>query len=99
MTRGWFVGDFEPSAFRSEQFEVGIAEHPEGSFWPKHYHKEITEISLVLEGTLRINNQIIKAGEIFVLLPYEVVEPEFLTDCKLVVIKTPSKPKDKYEIP
>lgn len=99
MKGGWFIGDFEPSALRTKDFEVGIASHKKGSFWPKHYHKEITEVSLVLEGRIKVNGHIFASGEIFVLNPYEVVEPEFLTDCKLVVVKTPSKPKDKHEIP
>jgi len=37
-------------------------------------------------------------GEIFVLEPGEVAEPTFHEDCKIVCIKTPSLPKDKYEV-
>ena len=35
-------------------------------------------------------------GDVFVIEPGEVADPQFLTECKLVVIKTPSIPTDKY---
>ena len=38
------------------------------------------------------------AGDVFVIEPGEVAEPEFLEDCQLVCVKTPSLPGDKYEV-
>lgn len=94
--RGWYVGNFEPSIFKTDGFEVGLLTHSKGEKWPKHLHKIATEINLLVEGKMIIGGREISSGDIFVILPNEVAEPEFLTDCKLVVIKTPSIPGDKY---
>jgi len=94
--RGWYVGNFEPSILKTDEFEVGLLTHSQGEKWPKHLHKIVTEINLLVEGKMIIGGREISSGDIFVIFPNEVAEPEFLTDCKLVVIKTPSIPGDKY---
>ena len=38
------------------------------------------------------------AGQVFILEPWEVADPIFLEDCKVLVIKTPSVKGDKYEV-
>ena len=38
----------------------------------------------------------LKTGDIFVVKPMEVANPEFHEDCKIVCIKTPSVKGDKY---
>ena len=35
-------------------------------------------------------------GDVFIIHPYEIADPLFLEDCKIMVIKTPSVPGDKY---
>jgi len=96
--RGWFVGDFSPTSYTTKDFEVGLINHKKGEFWPAHYHKLSTEINLLIEGEMIINETKLFSGDIFIIEPNEVSKPEFLTDCKLVVIKTPSIPSDKYLI-
>jgi len=98
MYKGWFIGNFEPAAFKTENFEVGTIVHPKGSFWDTHYHKLATEITYLVKGKMKICDTIVSEGEIFVIDPYEVASPEFLEDCTVVVIKTPSVPGDKYVI-
>jgi hypothetical protein len=39
---------------------------------------------------MKIQNTLFQAGDIFTLYPYEISDPEFLTDCELIVVKTPS---------
>ena len=94
--RGWYVGNFEPSCFKTNDFEVGYLFHPKGEKWPAHYHKLATEINLLIEGEMFLNGVKLSVGEIFILKPYEIADPIFLTDCKILVIKTPSLPGDKY---
>lgn len=95
FTRGWFVGSFEPSIYKTDQFEVGFLTHKKGEEWPTHYHTSV-EINYLVSGRISIQDKILEAGDVFMLEPYEVANPEFLEDCEVVVVKTPSLPGDKY---
>ena len=94
--RGWFIGNFEPSLLKTEQFEVGYLHHPKGEIWPDHYHKLGTEYNLLVKGKMKLNGIEICEGELFVIEPYEVAAPDFLEDCYIVCIKSPGPAKDKY---
>jgi len=96
MKGGWFVGDFEPTAYRTSAAEVCFKLHHKGEEWPVHYHAVATEINLVVRGMMRANGQLFDEGDIFVVEPGEIIAPEFLSDCELVVVKFPSLPGDKY---
>lgn len=98
MTRGWFVGDFEPSIYRTKKFEVGILSHKKDEVWPAHIHKVATEINVLISGKMQIQNTIIEPGTVFMLEPYEVGDPIFLEDCTVVTVKTPSVIGDKYNV-
>jgi quercetin dioxygenase-like cupin family protein len=93
---GWFIGDFLPSILRVKDFEVGVVNHKKGEFWPVHYHKVATEYNLILKGTMIIQGKTLTEGDMFILAPNEIADPIFLTDCQVLVIKTPSVPGDKY---
>jgi hypothetical protein len=95
FVNGWVVGNFEPSIFK-ENFEVGIARHCRGDHHQDHFHKKSTEINIVLEGRIKINDQIFAANDIFVLYPYEISQVQYLTDVALVVIRNKSDPNDKF---
>lgn len=96
---GWFIGDFEPSILKTSLFEVAVMSHRKGEKWPKHYHAEAEEFNLLLSGKMTICSETIEPGDIFVIEKLEVVDPVFLEDCRLVVIKVPSIPGDKYCLP
>ena len=96
MKRGWFIGDFEPSAVKTKNFEVGVGHHKKGEIWDKHYHKLAIEITLILEGKVQMNDEIFVAGDIFVIDKNEVVSPIFLEETKHVVVKTIPDKNDKY---
>lgn len=93
--RGWFIGNFDPSIFKTDKFEVGILHHSKGEEWPCHYHIG-TEINYIISGEILMHNRVLVAGDVFVMEPYEVADPQFLSDCVVVVVKTPSSPGDKY---
>lgn len=98
MTRGWFIGFFDPSVFKTSLFEVGILRHSKGETWPRHTHKIATEINCLISGKMTIQGVELNSGDIFTLLPGEIADPEFLEDCTVVVVKTPSIKEDKYEL-
>jgi hypothetical protein len=95
---GWFVGDFEPTAFRTKDFEVCYKHHKKSELWETHYHKVGTEINLLIEGKMIIQNTYLEAGDVFIIYPYEVADPVFLTDCTVLIVKTPSNVDDKFII-
>jgi len=98
MKRGWLIGDFEPSILRTKDFEVGILTHKKGELWSAHLHKESEEYNLLLDGKMEINGVLIEPGTIFIIEKNEISKPEFLEDCRVLVVKVPSLPGDKYEV-
>ena len=95
---GWFVGNFQPSVFFTKDFEVCYKKHSRGEAWPVHYHKVAMEINYMIRGIMRICGKTVTQGDIFIIEPFEVADPVFLTDCEVMVIKTPSVKNDKYEV-
>jgi len=98
MKGGWFIGNFEPAAFKTDQFEVCYKHHIKGEKWDTHYHKAGTEINYLVSGKMTIQDKELNEGDIFILNPYEIADPIFLEDCTVLIIKTPSIPGDKYVI-
>jgi quercetin dioxygenase-like cupin family protein len=98
MKGGWFVGNFEPSVFKTKNFEVGYLKHKKGDMWDKHYHKHATEINLIVRGRVKVNDEIYSKGDIFIIEPNETIDPLFLEDTEVVVVKAPSILNDKYII-
>ena len=96
MKAGWLIGDFEPTAFKTEKFEVSYRIHPAGEIWETHYHKEATEINLLVDGFMKMQGQELRSGDIFVVEPYEIADPEFIEDCTILCVKTPSVAGDKF---
>ncbi len=98
MIGGWFIGNFEPTAYKTTDFEVCYKTHPKGEKWDVHYHKKSTEINLLIKGKMTIQDKELRVGDIFIIEPYEIANPEFLEDCLVITVKTPSDTKDKYII-
>tara|TARA_Y100000593_G_scaffold16106_1_gene31800 strand:+ start:26299 stop:26637 length:339 start_codon:yes stop_codon:yes gene_type:complete len=96
FTRGWLIGDFEPSLIKTKDFEVGVLFHPKGEVWPAHYHKIADEYNVLLSGKMKICNEDLSEGDVFVIRKGEVADPEFYEDCKILTIKIPSVIGDKY---
>ena len=96
MKGGWFVCNFEPHVFHTDQFEVGYHKYKKGQEWPAHIHKRTTEINYLVKGKMTINGRLLKGGDIFVIYPNEVSSPVYLTDCEIVITRNGSFPNDKY---
>lgn len=96
MTRGWFVGDFEPTALPTDACEAAVKRYRSGDREASHYHAIATEVTLVLDGHARFSGQDVEAGGIVVVEPGEVLSFEAVTDVTTVVVKVPSAPTDKH---
>jgi len=95
MTRGWIIGDFDPSLVKTKDFEVGILTHKKGEQWPAHYHTT-PEYNVLISGSMFVCGVELVAGDTFIIESNEVADPIFHEDCTIVCVKIPSNPKDKY---
>lgn len=98
MTKGWFVGNFEPTAIKSEAAEVAVKTYSAGDIDDAHYHKIATEVTVVLYGNVMFNDQSFSKGDVIVVEPGEVVLFRAITDAANVVVKVPGATNDKYTV-
>lgn len=95
---GWFIGDFEPTVLKTKDFEVAFKEHHAGEYWAAHYHLVSDEINYLISGEMEINGTRLVGPVVFRIGKGEISRPVFITDVKLIVVKVPSIPGDKYDI-
>ena len=95
MFRGWYVGNFEPSAYKTKDFEAGYLLHKKGEQWDVHYHKYMTEVNFLVKGKMILNDIELNEGDIFLIDKNEIACPIFLEDCYIFVLKVPSVVGDK----
>lgn len=96
MTNGWFIGDFEPSLFKTKDFEVAVQTFDAGEYADWHVHKIATEYTVIVSGRAEMNGQPLQEGDIVVLAPGEGADFRALTKVTTVVAKTPCVKGDKY---
>jgi quercetin dioxygenase-like cupin family protein len=96
MTKGWFVGSFNPSVLKTNDVEVGVKKYNAGAFEEEHYHKIATEITLILSGRVKMFEKIFATGDIIKISPGESTSFEALEDTITVVVKHPGASNDKY---
>ena len=96
MTRGWFVGDFNPSLFKTQDVEVAVQHFPAGTTEAEHYHAIATEITVIVSGEAEMQGKRVVAGDIVVLEPHEVTGFKAITDVTTAVVKIPGAKNDKY---
>lgn len=98
MISGCFIGDFLPSAYKTDSVEVSYKYHKKGEMWDTHYHAVVTEVNLLIRGKMIIQNVELSGGTIFTLYPFEIANPVFLEDCEIICVKLPGVRGDKIII-
>ena len=96
MKGGWFIGNFEPSLFKTNNCEVAIKHYKKGDYESAHYHKIATEYTAIVKGKVKMFNQIYQQGDIIVVEPGDATSFEALEDSINVVVKLPGVNNDKY---
>lgn len=96
MFGGWFIGNFTPSLYKTNDVEVGVKKYKKGDKETAHYHKIATEFTLILDGRVKMLGQEYTNGDIIKINPFDVTDFEALTDVTTVVIKLPGANNDKY---
>jgi hypothetical protein len=97
FTKGWFIGNFEPSLFNAD-FEVGVKEYKSGDKEQKHYHKLAKEFTVIISGKVKMNDIEYIKGDIIQIDENESTDFECIEDTITVVVKTKSAKNDKYKI-
>lgn len=96
MIKGWVVGNFNPSVYKTDNFEVAIKEYDTGDYEQRHFHKVATEITVISKGKVKMNGQVFSTGDIITINPGESTDFEVLDNTITTVIKFPSVNGDKY---
>ncbi len=99
MIKGWFIGNFEPSLYKTNDVEIAVKRYKKGDYEEKHFHKIATEYTCIINGRVRMNDAIYNSGDIIVMEPGEATDFECLEDGTVnVVVKMPGINNDKYKI-
>jgi mannose-6-phosphate isomerase-like protein (cupin superfamily) len=96
FTKGWIVGNFNPTLLYTNDFEVAIKRYNTGDYEQVHHHKIATEITVIVEGEVEMNGIKYIKDDIITIKPNESTDFKCITDVVTVVIKTPSENNDKY---
>lgn len=97
MTKGWFIGNFEPSLLKTNAVEVALKKYKKGDYEKAHYHKIATEFTVIVSGRVRMNGKEYIEGDIIVIEPNDSTDFEALEDNTVnVVVKIPVANNDKY---
>jgi hypothetical protein len=93
---GWFIGNFEPSLFKTNDVEVAVKHYNQGDYDEEHFHKIATEFTIIVKGKVRMLGKEYIEGDILTISPMESTDFLALTDATTVVVKIPGANKDKY---
>ena len=96
FTRGWFVGNFNPTLLASDAMEVAVQRYRAGDYEPRHVHQVATELTVIISGRARMNGEEVGPGDIITMRPGEATDFEALTDTTAVAVKSPCVKGDKY---
>ncbi len=97
MFKGWFIGNFEPSLYKTNEVEVGVKKYKMGEFENSHFHKIATEFTVIVSGTVEMNGIQYGENNIIKIVPGVSTNFKALTDVITVVVKLPGANNDKYE--
>jgi hypothetical protein len=96
MTRGWFVGGFEPTFYKTTDVEVAVQHFKAGDKEASHCHKIATEITVIISGKAIMNNTEFGPGDIIKISPGEYTDFYAVEDTVTSVVKLPGALNDKY---
>lgn len=96
MIKGWFIGNFNPSLFNTNEVEVAVKRYEKGEYENRHFHKIATEFTVIIEGEAELNGVIYKKDDIIVIKPFEATDFKAVKDTVTVVVKIPGANNDKY---
>jgi quercetin dioxygenase-like cupin family protein len=95
FTKGWIIGNFDPSLIKMREIEIGVKFFKKGEVELLHMQIVATEITIVIDGQIEMNGNRFSSGQVITIPPGEPADFLAITDGTLVCVKTPSIPEDK----
>lgn len=96
MEKGWFIGNFDPSLYKTNDVEVAVKCYNAGEREEAHFHKIANEFTVIISGTVEMNGVSYGAGDIVCLESGDIADFVAVTDSVNVVVKIPGANNDKY---
>ena len=96
MVNGWFIGNFDPSLYKTNDVEVGVKKYSIGDIEKLHYHKIATEFTVIISGEVVMNNEKYVSGDILVIEPGVSTDFLAVSNVTTLVVKIPGANDDKY---
>ena len=96
MKKGWFIGDFSPTLFKTDAVEVAVKEYPADFQEEWHYHKVATEYTVIVSGEVEMNGRRYSKGDIIMIPPGEGTDFITLSPVVTTVVKFPGATNDKF---
>lgn len=97
MQGGYFIGNFEPSVFKTDKVEIAEKKFYKGDFETGYYRKIDKEIVYIVKGKLENNGNVYTDGDILLFEPGEIISWFVLEDSKVIVMRFPGTKKDLYK--
>lgn len=94
--KGWFVGNFDPSIFKTNDFEIAVKRYNAGERETAHYHLLSEEITMIVSGSVSMNSIVYSQNDILWIDKGESSDFIALSDTITCVIKIPCSKNDKY---
>ncbi|MBR3516852.1 MAG: hypothetical protein IKO10_11110 [Lachnospiraceae bacterium] len=94
MHLGFFVGDFEPTVFRTNAVEMAIKQIAKGTLDGGYYREIDTEIINVLSGEVECNGEHFQKGDILLFTQGEMISIFALEDSNVLISKLPGTKGD-----
>lgn len=96
MVKGWFIGNFNPTLYATNDVEVAVKMYKAGEVEEAHHHKISTEFTVILSGEVEMSGMHYKHGAILKIKPGISTNFKALVDTTTVVVKIPGASNDKY---
>lgn len=96
--KGWFIGNFDPTLYKTEAGEVAVKRYKAGESEKMHYHKIATEFTVVVTGEIQMNGKHYTKDAIVIVPPGKATDFKAITDTTTTVVKIPGTPDDKYYV-
>ena len=88
MSRGWIVGNFNPSLYKKD-YEIGFKYYKLGDCEKAHKHDLSEEVTSVLFGKIKMNGISYEEGDIIVQEKSEYTDFECISDIAITAVYRP----------